>query len=421
MTGMWATITGIIVLLMLSAFFSGSETALTAASRARMRALRRSGSKPAEAVEKLTADKEKLLGGLLLGNNLVNILASALATSVLIALFGDTGVVYATLGMTLTVVIFAEVLPKTLAINHPDRFALAVAPAIAVVIAVFSPFAFAVQVVVRSVLRLIGATAQDARSGITGVEEIRGTVDLLHEEGEVKKGDRDMLGGILDLKDLEVADVMVHRTRIAALDADLPVEDLIKGVLESPYTRLPLYRGERDDVIGILHAKDVVRALYRAEGNLSRIEVEKLISKPWFVPDTTPLSAQLSAFLKAKVHSALVVDEYGDVQGLIALEDILEEIVGDIADEYDEVIQGIIKQGDGSYLIDGDIPVRDVNRTLNWSMPDNEATTIAGLVIHEAKMIPLAGQQFTFHGFRFEVMKKQRNRLTRLRVTPVVD
>ncbi len=420
-TAMWGTITGIIVLLMLSAFFSGSETALTAASRARMRAMRKSGSKRAETVELLTSDKEKLLGGLLLGNNLVNILASALATSVLIAIFGDSGVVYATLGMTLAVVVFAEVLPKTWAINHPDAFALAVAPVIRVVVAVFAPVTFAVQAVVRSVLRLIGATGKDTRSGITGTEEIRGTVDLLHEEGEVKKGDRDMLGGILDLKDLEVSDVMVHRTRIAALDADLPVDELIKGVLESPYTRLPLYRGEPDDIIGILHAKDVVRALYRAEGDLTRIAIEKLVAKPWFVPDTTPLSAQLNAFLKAKVHSALVVDEYGDVQGLIALEDILEEIVGDIADEYDEVIQGILKQTDGSYLIDGDIPVRDVNRTLNWSMPDDEATTIAGLVIHEAKMIPLAGQQFTFHGFRFEVKKKQRNRLTQLRVTPTTD
>jgi Mg2+/Co2+ transporter CorB len=212
---------------------------------------------------------------------------------------------------------------------------------------------------------------------------------------------------------------MVHRTRIVALDAGLPTEEMIKAVLESPYTRMPLYRGEPDDIIGIVHAKDVLRALIRAQGDMSRVSIQKLVTKPWFVPDTTPLSAQLSAFLKGKSHFALVIDEYGEVEGLITLEDILEEIVGDISDEHDEVIQGIIKQADGSYLIDGDVPIRDVNRSLNWRMPEEEATTIAGLVIHEAKSIPNEGQQFTFHGFRFRVLRKQRNRLTQLRVMPV--
>ena len=418
-TAMWATVAGIVVLLFMSAFFSGSETALTAASRARMFSLSKSGSKRAATVEELTSDKEKLLGGLLLGNNLVNILASSLATSVLIAFFGDSGVVYATLGMTLAVVVFAEVLPKTWAINHPDGFALAVAPVVKPIVAVFAPVTFAVQAVVRAVLRFIGAKADSSSSGITGVEEIRGTVDLLHSEGEVIKGDRDMLGGILDLKELEVSDVMVHRTRMVALDIEQPVPELIKAVLESPYTRLPLYRDEPDDIVGTVHAKDVLRALYRANGDMDQVDIHKIITKPWFVPDTTPLSAQLNAFLRGKVHFALVVDEYGEVEGLITLEDILEEIVGDISDEYDEVIEGIVKQNDGTYRIDGDVPIRDVNRSLNWDLPDEEATTLAGLVIHEAQSIPNEGQQFTFHGFRFRVLKKQRNRLIQLLVTPL--
>lgn len=420
-TAMWATVAGIIVLLAMSAFFSGSETALTASSRARMYALAKSGDKRASTVEALTSDKERLLGGLLLGNNLVNILASSLATSVLITVFGDSGVVYATLGMTLAVVVFAEVLPKTWAINHPDGFALAVAPIVRPIIAVFAPVTFAVQAVVSMVLRAIGVSADKSSTGVSGVEEIRGTVDLLHREGEVIKGDRDMLGGILDLKELEVSDVMVHRTRMLAIDADLPTEDLIKAVLDSPFTRLPLYRGEPDEIVGVIHAKDVLRALFRTRDDLSAMEIDKLITKPWFVPDTTPLQDQLNAFLKAKTHFALVVDEYGEVEGLITLEDILEEIVGDISDEYDVALKGITRQTDGSYLIDGDVPIRDVNRALNWSLPDEEATTIAGLVIHEARTIPDVGQQFTFHGFRFEVKRKQRNRVTRLSVIPLAS
>jgi Mg2+/Co2+ transporter CorB len=379
----------------------------------------RAGSKRAAIVDALMAQRERLIGSLLLGNNLVNILSSSLATSILISLFGDSGVVYATLAMTLVLLVFGEVLPKTLAINQPDEFALGVAPVVRVIVAVFSPFTIGVQALVRVILRIAGVKADNLRSGYTGLDEIRGTVDLLHQEGEVIKVDRDMLGGILDLRDLEVSDVMVHRTRIAALDATLSSEDLIKSVLESPYTRMPLYRGEPDDIIGIVHAKDVLRALIRAQGDMTKVNILKLAGKPWFVPDTTPLSAQLNAFLKAKAHFALVIDEYGEVEGLITLEDILEEIVGDISDEHDTVIQGIVKQADGSYLIDGDVPIRDVNRSLNWNMPEEEATTIAGLVIHEAKSIPNEGQQFTFHGFRFRVLRKQRNRLTQLRVTPL--
>jgi len=415
----WLTIGGIAILLFLSGFFSGSETALTAASRARLHAQARSGSKRAATVEKLTDDKERLIGALLLGNNLVNILASSLATSVLIAFFGDTGVVYATLVMTLAVVVFAEVLPKTWAINQPDEFALGVGPVVRPLVAVLAPITLAVQVFVRMVLRLFGVKAADDRSGYTGHEEIRGTVDLLHREGEVVKGDRDMLGGILDLKDLEVSDIMIHRTRMLALDADLPPEQLVNQVLDSPYTRMPLYKDDVENIVGVVHSKDVLRAMIRAEGDMSKINVMRLASKPWFVPDTTPLQSQLNEFLKGKTHFALVIDEYGEVQGLCTLEDILEEIVGDISDEHDIVIQGITKQPNGAYLIEGALPVRDINRALDWNLPDDDATTVAGLVINAAELIPEEGQQFTFHGFRFKVTKKTNNRIVELRVTPL--
>ncbi len=415
----WFTIAGILVLLFLSGFFSGSETALTAVSRARIHQLSRSGSKRAGVVEKLIAARERLIGALLLGNNLVNILASVLATSVLISLFGDAGVVYATVVMTLAVVIFAEVLPKTWAINQPDKFALGVAPIIRPVVIVLAPLTAIIQWLVRTMLHLVGVKVDEARSGLTGREEIRGTVDLLHAEGEVIKHDRDMLGGILDLSELEVSEIMVHRINMVALDITLSPEELVKSVLKSPYTRIPLHKGDRDEIIGVVHAKDVLAELVNVGGDVAKVNVERIAKQPWFVPETTSAQSQLSAFLKGKSHFALVVDEYGEVQGLITLEDILEEIVGEISDEHDVVLQGVTKQSDGSYIVDGALPIRDLNRSLNWNLSDEEATTIAGLVIHEAKTIPDQGQQFTFHGLRIKIIRKDKNRLTQLRVTPV--
>jgi Mg2+/Co2+ transporter CorB len=280
------------------------------------------------------------------------------------------------------------------------------------------PFTWVLSAATNGILRLFRVNEASHQEILTE-REIEGLIDVSAEHGNMQAGQATYIHNVFRFGELEVSDVMVHRTRIIALDASLAAEDLIKAVLESPYTRMPLYRGEPDDIVGIVHAKDVLRALIRAEGDMTKVNILRLATKPWFVPDTTPLSAQLNAFLKAKTHFALVIDEYGEVEGLITLEDILEEIVGDISDEHDTVIQGIIKQADGSYLIDGDVPIRDVNRSLNWHMPEEEATTIAGLVIHEAKSIPKEGQQFTFHGFRFRVLRKQRNRLTQLRVTPL--
>ena len=409
----WITLGIIAILLFLSAFLSGSETALTAASRARLHAKAKNGSKRAKLVESLIENKERLIGAILLGNNLVNILASALATSVLMSIFGDGGVLYATLIMTIFIVIFSEVLPKTWAINQPDNFALKVAPTIKLLVTILTPFTIAVQAIVSFLLRLFGIK-NDNQSNLNGLDEIRGTVDLLHHEGEVIKSDKDMLGGILNIKDLEVDDIMVHRTRIVALDADQPSKELINQVLKSPYTRMPLFKGETDNIIGLVHAKDVLRALIKAKGNIDEVNIKKLATKPWFIPETTPLEAQLNSFLKGKSHFALVVDEYGEVQGLITLEDILEEIVGDISDEHDDVIEGIKKQHDGSFIIDGALPIRDINRALDWNLPEDEATTIAGLVIHEAKTIPEKAQQFTFYGFRFKILEKISNRITKL-------
>ena len=343
--------------------------------------------------------------------------ASAFTTSVLTALFGKSGVIYATIGMSVLVIVFAEVLPKTLAISKPDKAALLTARPVAFAVALLGPLAIAIEHLVRLMLKPFGVTIGEHQSILSASEEIRGQVALLHREGGVAKSERDMLGGLLDLSNLTVSEVMVHRTKMRAIDADQRSEDIVRAVLASPYTRMPLWRGTHENIIGVLHAKDLLRALDAAGGDASGLKVEALALETWFVPGTTSLRAQLKAFLTKKTHFALVVDEYGEVMGLVTLEDILEEIVGDIADEHDVTVSGLRLQGDGSVNVDGGVPIRDLNRAMDWRLPDDEATTIAGLVIHEARTIPDQGTAFNFHGFRFQVLRKAKNRITTLRIT----
>ncbi|MEM7619362.1 MAG: HlyC/CorC family transporter [Pseudomonadota bacterium] len=413
------TLTAIIALLASSAFFSGSETALTATSRSSMHALEKSGEKRATLVNELTQHRDRLIGAILIGNNLVNIFATALATSFLTFIFGAYGVAYATLVMTILVVIFSEILPKTYALYAPDRTALVVAPILKPIVIVFAPLGAIIQYCVRIILRSLGANIHNQDGLLSPHEEIRGAIDFHHQEGRVVKYDKDMLGGILDLRDLGVSDVMVHRTKMQTIDLDDPPEKIVENILKSPYTRLPLWREEPDNILGILHAKDLLRALRHAQWDVSKLDLLSLASDPWYIPETILLKDQLNAFLKRKAHFALVVDEYGEVMGLVTLEDILEEIVGEIVDEHDVDDKGIRPQADGTLNVDGAVPIRDLNRFMEWELPDDEATTIAGLVIHEAQTIPEPGQAFTFYGYRFEVLRRQRNKLTALRITPL--
>ncbi len=408
----------ILCLIVLSALFSGSETALTATSRARMHSLEAGGNPRARLVRQLIAHRDRLIGALLIGNNLVNILASALATSVLLRLFGDAGVFYATVAMTVVLVIFSEVLPKSWAIANPDRSAMAIAPLVRIVLMVLGPASTAVNFLVRGILSLFGQDLRQGQPMLSAHEELRGTVEVLHREGAFVKSERDRFGGMLDLNELELSDVMIHRTSMRMINADDPLESILRQVAESPVTRLPLWRGTTDNIVGILHGKDLLRALLEAGGDLSGIDVMKIASQPWFVPDTTSLQMQLNAFLRRKAHIAIVVDEYGEVEGLVTLEDILEEIVGEIADEHDLDVQGVRQEADGSVVVDGSVPIRDLNRALDWSLPDDEVTTIAGLVIHEAQTIPEEKQAFTFHGMRFTVLRRDRNRIVKLRIRP---
>ncbi|GAA0785924.1 HlyC/CorC family transporter [Roseibium denhamense] len=418
-TALWLSIAAVFLLLFLSGFFSGSETALTAASRARVHQLEKTGDWKAKIAARLIASRERLIGALLLGNNLVNILASALATTVFLNLFGEAGVAIATLVMTALVLVFAEVLPKTWAISNPERFALTVSPIVRFVVAVFGPIVAGVEVIVRLLLKMLGVKIGDEAGLLSAHDELRGAVDLQHMEGGLEKHDRDRFGGLLDLAELEVSDVMVHRTNMLALNADENPAYIVEAALAAPYTRLPLWRGETDNFIGVLHAKDLLRAMHAAGGDATKIDILEIAAPARFVPDTTTLQDQLNAFLRHKAHFALVVDEYGEVMGLVTLEDILEEIVGEIADEHDVELEGLRPQTDGSVIVDGSVPIRDLNRAADWSLPDDEATTIAGLVIHEARMIPEERQIFTFHGFRFTVLRREKNRITRLRIMPL--
>jgi len=403
---------------MMSAFFSGGETALTATSAAHMHALEKDGDPRAAIVTRLLGKRNRMIAALLFGNTLANIGASSVMTSVLVLLVGENGAVYATFIMTLLLLVFAEVLPKTLAINRPERFSLQIARAVDLFVSVFGPLLAGVEAIVRLMLRAAGVDLGLGRTALSPYDELMSAVDIMHEEGNVERSARDMFGGVLDLQVMHVSDVMVHRTKMRAIDADLPPQQIIREVLASPFTRMPLWRERPDNFIGVLHAKDLLRALDAAGGDEARLVIDEIMLAPWFTPEATTLQDQLEAFLKRKTHFAFVVDEYGEVMGLVTLEDILEEIVGDIRDEHDTALLGVRPQKDGSVLVDGAAPLRDLNRAMEWHLPDDEATTIAGLVIHEAGAIPEAGQVFRFHGFRFEVLRKMRNRISSLRVTP---
>ncbi len=408
----------IFILLLLSAFFSGSETALTGASRARIHMLEQQGDPRAAQISTLWLRREQVIGSLLVGNNLVNILASTLSASLFITWFGDAGIVYATIAMTILVVLFSEVLPKTYAIHHADQMALFVARPIRVLVLVLAPVTNAINWFVKAMLKPFGVDFihSDSEREERAEEELRGAIDL--HAGQEDPEERAMLRSILDLAEVEVAEIMTHRRDVVAIDADLPAQDIVREVLDSPFTRIPLWQKEPDNIVGVLHAKRLLRALQAADGDLAKLDVLAVSQSPWFIPDSTDLLSQLQAFQKRHEHFALVVDEYGVFLGVVTLEDILEEIVGDIADEHDEKIEGVKLEPDGSFVVDGRVTLRDLNRQFGWRLPDDEASTIAGLVLYEARTIPEVGQTFVFHDFRFEILGRQRHQITKLKVVP---
>ena len=414
------SLVAIAALLGLSAFFSAAESGLTTASRARMHHLENRGNRRAVIVNRLRLSKERLIGSILLANSLINIAAAAIATGVLIALFGEAGVFYATVVMTVLVVFVGEVLPKTYALKHPDRVALAVAPIMRAVSWLTWPIAHGVQVMVDGLLKLVDRPSGRRRL-VSVSEEIRSSIDLHHLEGQLVKHQRDMLGSILDLAQVTVGEIMVHRRNMNMVDVGLPPAAMVRQILASPHTRLPLWRDNPENIVGVLHVKDLLRAMSGRGFVLDRLDITAIATPPWFVPESVTLGEQLNAFRSRRAHFSLVVDEYGALMGLVTLEDILEEIVGDIRDEHDRPVARLKPEADGSFIVEGTTTIRDMNRQFDWRLPDEEATTLAGLIIHEARIIPEVGQVFVFHGFKFEVLGRQRHQITRLKITPLAE
>ncbi len=412
----------ILVLLILSAFFSGSETALTAASRPLMHQLEKDGNARAGLINRLQMQKERVIGSILLGNNLVNILASALATSMFMSIYGEAGVAIATVSMTLLVLIFAEILPKTYAIRHANRAALGVVPIINVLVIVLLPFVKAINFIVRILLRLFGVDLHATDPGHSSTEELRGAIELHSTvaEGEDRESTV-LLRSVMDLMDVQVREIMTHRKDLDTINADTSVQDTINQVLESAYTRLPVWRDDSDNMVGILHAKALLREVRSHGGDTTKLDgldITTIAATPWFIPEQTPLLEQLQAFRDRHEHFALVVDEYGVLQGIVTLEDILEEIVGDIADETDVPVAGVHVNADGTIAVQGDVTIRDLNRQFDWNLPDEEASTIAGLILHESRRIPESGQIFMFFGFRFEIVRRHHHQIKAIRITP---
>ena len=406
----------IIFLLIISAFFSGSETALTAASRPKMYQLEKENNLRAKIVNFLKNKKERLIGTLLLGNNLVNTLATAIATSFFISLLGDNqkGILYSTIVMTLLILIFGEVLPKTIAINKADKFALLFAPFIKFLVTILSPFTYLINFFTRIILKLFKFEISTDIS--TSEDELRGTIDL-HAKSEGTTQEKDMLQGILDLDDLQVKEIMTHRKNIEVIYVNESINKNIKKILNSQFTRLPLYDKNSDKILGIINVKDVLKNINKKK----KLDLKLIAKNAWFIPETTSVLDQLQEFKKKQRHLAFVVDEYGALMGIVTLEDIIEEIVGDIEDEHDIKIKGAKKSKDGKYTIRGNVTIRDMNREFGWNLPDKNASTLAGLIFHEIKTIPEPGKIFSFYGFRFEIINVRKNHIELVRVIPLIN
>lgn len=408
------------ICMILSAFFSGAETAYTASSKALMHEMGKKGNYRAELVNKIKNRPEQFLEMILLGNNVVNITATAITTSLCLSLFGkEWGVVISTFGASIIILIFCEIMPKNFAIKNANSFALFVAPIIALLTIILTPIVAFTNTLVQSTMKTLGLLHQEKLRDTSGKTELRGVIDL--QKGDAIKSERIMLKSVLDLSELHVEDIMIHRRKIASLEASLPKKLLITKALNSPYTRIPIWKHKKDNIVGVLHFKSLFRAMQLHQGDIETLNVMAIATTPWFILNTTSVLDQLQAFRKRREHFALVVDEYGVLKGIITLEDILEEIVGDIMDETDHQTESLLKvqpQIDGSVIVDGETTIRDINRRFGWNLTDDKASTIAGLLLYEAERIPQKEITYSFYGFTFKVLDKRGNRITSILITP---
>ncbi len=410
----------VILLLALSAFFSGSEIGILSASRSKIQKLKMDGNKRAVTLSKLRDDRERMIGAMMLLNTFVNTAASSIASGLSIDYFGDSGeaLIISTTIMTILIMIYGEILPKTYAVRNAEKLSLAVAPFFMIISRMFSPITTTIQVMVNATLRIFTSPTKKEEK-MSGLEIIRGALEFHHEEGLVVKEDKYMIGGIIDLEKITVNEIMIHRNDMESVDIDDEPNEIINQVIATTHSRIPLWKDEPDNIVGIIHVKDVVRLL-RSKKEITKKDIEKIIRKPLFIPNITNLKKQLNTFREQQSHFALVVDEYGELLGLITLEDILEEVVGHIEDEYDHDNKSAIqKNQDGSVVVAGDVTIRDLNRAMHWNISDEDAATLGGLVFHIAQKVPTVGESFRILGFKMKILKRKYNKIIKIKIVPI--
>lgn len=405
----------IIFLLCLAAVISATETAITAAAPGIIQKMKSEGNKNADKLLKILKIKEKVISTLLIGNSLSNTLCTIMATSLFIEFLGDDlGTLVSSIVMSFLIIVFSEVVPKAIAVSKAEKIAMATTPMLIIFMKILEPINMMLAYIVKIFCKILRI---DLKQNVSAADEVRGVIEHHLHEGNVVKDDRDMLGGILDLRDLTVGDIMVHRSNIVAMNIDTPPEQAVKAVLAASHTRIPFWEENHDNIIGILHTKDLVNAIYNNKNHtIHDIDVRQLLSAPVFIPDNALAIGQLHTFKEGQSHLACVVNEYGDLQGIITLEDILEEIVGQIYDEHDASNDKIIKKSDTEFIIDGSMPIRDLNREFGWMLSEEDATTIAGFVINKLERIPEQGESFIEKNLKIIIRKKLDNRIKTLRV-----
>ncbi|MBP7189792.1 MAG: HlyC/CorC family transporter [Rickettsiaceae bacterium] len=407
----------VIVLLGISAYFSAIETAITGASPGRIQKLKSEGNLRAIAVLKIFKIKDQAISTLLIANSFINTVSTTIATTILISIFGEEkGTIIASTVMALMIIVFAEVIPKAIALVKADRIALNTVGIINGCLMALRPVNYALNIIIKIFFAVFRIKSE---AELSGADEVRGVIEHHMAEGKVVKSDRDMLGGVLDMGDLSVSEIMVHRSSMFTIDSSLAIDKIAAKALTCPHTRIPVWKDSKDNIVGVLHLKNMLLSLYKANFDYNKITLSDFVSEPWFIPENAPVIQQLQEFRKRRSHFALVVDEYGDLQGLVTLEDILEEIVGQIDDEYDHGPSNIIKKGENKFLIEGSTSIRDVNRELNWNLPDDNASTLGGLIMHELHKLPKQGEVFELFDLKITIYSRLATRIKTLMVEPI--
>jgi len=404
----------LISLIVFSGFFSGSETGLISLNRYRLRHLVRDGHPGAVRASRLLERPDRLIGLILLGNNFVNILASAIATIIAVRLLGEAGVMVATALLTLVILLFAEVAPKTLAALHPERIAFPASYALGPLLRVLYPVVVVINGIANGMLRLIGLSTQDNGGHHLSQEELR---TVVNEAGSmIPQTHQKMLLSILDLEKVTVEDIMVPRNDVVGIDLEDDWDDIVEQIQSSQHTRLPVYEGSIDNVLGFVHLRNVL-ALQRSRG-LTRENFSEVLREPYFIPEATPLNTQLLNFQKQRRRIGLVVDEYGDIRGLVTLDDILEEIVGEFTTDPATSIKEVHPQDDGTYLVEGGAYVRELNRLMGWELPTDGPKTLNGMIIEYLESIPEPGTSVMIADYPIEIIQTSANAVKTVRIDP---